>query len=375
MMTTIPFVDLKTQYLTHRAEFDAAVRGVFESAAFINGPDVAAFEAEFAAFCGVRHCVGVSSGLEALRLALAAIGVGPGDEVILPANTFIATALAVSGVGARPVLVDCDPQTANISPAAVGGALSEKTKAILPVHLYGQPVDVEALQAIASRYDIPIIEDAAQAHGAAYRSRRCGSLGRAAGFSFYPGKNLGAFGDGGAITTNDDAIAEFVRQARSYGERRKYEHVAKGGNWRLDTVQAAILRVKLRYLPAWNEARRRAAALYTERLRQFPTITLPAVLDGVTPVWHLYVIQVDNRDGLLAALREQGIFAGIHYPTPIHLQPAYADLGHGRGAFPHAERQAAHVLSLPMYPEITAEQIDAVIEGVGRFITNSDRRT
>jgi dTDP-4-amino-4,6-dideoxygalactose transaminase len=373
-MTHIPLVDLKTQYLAHRAEFDAAVRGVFESAAFINGPDVAAFEEEFAAFCGVRHCVGVSSGLEALRLALAAIGVGPGDEVILPANTFIATALAVSGVGARPVLVDCDPHTANILPEAVGGAISEKTKAIVPVHLYGQPVDFDALRSIASRYDIPIIEDAAQAHGAAYAGTRCGGLGRAAGFSFYPGKNLGAFGDGGAVTTNDDSVADVIRQARSYGERRKYEHVAKGGNWRLDTVQAAILRVKLRYLPAWNDARRHAAALYTEQLRQFPAISLPTVLEGVTPVWHLYVIQVDNRDGLLAALREHGIYAGIHYPTPIHLQPAYADLGYGRGAFPHAERQAARILSLPIYPEITAEQIDAVTAVVTRFVTNSDIR-
>lgn len=371
-VTTIPLVDLKQQYRDHREEFDGAIRGVLENAAFINGPDLAAFEQEFAAFCGVRYCVGVSSGLEALRLCLAALGIGPGDEVILPANTYIATALAVSGVGARPVLVDCDPHTANMQPAAAAAAITARTKAIMPVHLYGQPVDFEALQAMAARHGLAIVEDAAQAHGAEYHGARCGSLGRAAGFSFYPGKNLGAFGDGGAVTTDDAAIATFVRQARSYGERSKYEHILKGGNWRLDTVQAAVLRVKLRYLPAWNAARGRAAALYTERLRHLPAVTLPSVLDGVVPVWHLYVIQVDDRDGVLAALKQHDIGAGIHYPTPIHLQPAYADLGYGRGAFPNAERQAARVLSLPLFPEISVEQIEAVTAVIERCVTGSD---
>ncbi len=360
-MNAIPLVDLRKQYLDLREELQAAIASVLDTAAFINGPDVRGFEEEFAAFCNTTHCVGVSSGLEALRLILAALGIGPGDEVILPANTFIATALAVSGVGARPVLVDCEPDTANLSPAGITAAITPRTRAIIAVHLYGQPADLDAIEAVATARGIPIIEDAAQAHGAEYRGRRCGSLGRAAAFSFYPGKNLGAYGDAGAVTTNDPEIATFIRQASNYGERTKYEHVIKGGNWRLDTVQAAVLRVKLRHLPAWNAARRRAAARYSHALQEQPGVHVPTVRTGVIPVWHLYVVEVEGRDPLLAALKQQGIGAGIHYPTPIHLQAAYADLGYRAGAFPVAERQATRVLSLPLYPEITDDQIDRVI--------------
>jgi dTDP-4-amino-4,6-dideoxygalactose transaminase len=367
-MRNIPLVDLQRQYAAHRDEFQAALAAVLESAAFINGPDVRVFEEEFAAFCGVKNCVGVSSGFEALRLILLASGIGPGDEVILPANTFIATALAVSGVGARPVLVDCDLLTANLLTDAAAAAITPRTRAVIAVHMYGQPVDCAALRAVAEPHGLLLIEDAAHAHGAEYRGTRCGGLGRAAAFSFYPGKNLGAFGDAGAVTTQDDGLAEFVRQARNYGETQKYEHMVKGGNWRLDTLQAAVLRVKLRYLAAWNQARRRAAVFYTERLRHLPMVTLPTVRDDVLPAWHLYVIQVEHRDDVLAALRAQGILAGVHYPIPIHLQPAYAELGHRPGAFPNAERLAARVLSLPLHPEITEEDIDRVVATLERIV-------
>jgi dTDP-4-amino-4,6-dideoxygalactose transaminase len=359
----IPLVDLRRQYEAHRKEIDRAIAGVVETGAFINGPDVRAFEEEFADYCGVRHCVGVSSGLEALRLILAALGIGPGDEVVLPANTFIATAFAVTGVGARPVLADCDPVTANLDPAAVARVVTPRTKAIMPVHLYGQPADWAALEAIAAPRGIALVEDAAQAHGARHRGRRCGSLGRAAGFSFYPGKNLGAFGDAGAVTTGDDALAEYVRAARDYGQRRKYEHAVKGGNWRLDTLQAAVLRIKLRHLDAWNAARRAAAAAYSARLAGLP-LRLPEVAAGVEPVWHLYVVECERRDELVRRLNDRGIGAGVHYPVPVHLQDAYADLGYARGAFPNAERQARRVLSLPMFPEITDAEITTVCDAL-----------
>jgi dTDP-4-amino-4,6-dideoxygalactose transaminase len=367
-MGHIPLVDLTQQFLRHRQEFEAALAGVCERATFINGPDVGAFEAEFAAFCETQHCAGVSSGLEALHLILMAAGIGGGDEVIVPANTFIATALAVSAVGARPVLVDCEADGPNIDVSAVAEKITPRTRAIIGVHLYGHPADFDALHALAAPHRLLLIEDAAQAHGARYRGRRCGSLGWAAGFSFYPGKNLGAFGDGGAVTTNDAAIADFIRTARNNGERRKYEHVLRGGNWRLDTIQAAVLRVKLRYLAEWNAARTRAAARYSERLAGMRAVGLPRARADTDPAWHLYVIEVGNRDGLVAALATQGIAAGIHYPTPIHLQPAYADLGHRPGSFPNAERQAARVLSLPLFPEITDAQIDRVAAAVREFV-------
>ncbi|HEY2386218.1 MAG TPA: DegT/DnrJ/EryC1/StrS family aminotransferase [Candidatus Binatia bacterium] len=364
----IPLVDLTRQYREHRTELDAALTGVLEAATFINGPDVTAFEAEFATFCQARHCVGVSSGLEALRLILAALSIGQGDEVILPANTFVATALAVSAVGATPVLVDCDPVTANLTAELVAEAITPRTKAIIPVHLYGQPVDLDPLHALARAHGIPLIEDAAQAHGAAYRGRRCGSLGLAAGFSFYPTKNLGAFGDGGAVVTSDDRIADFVRQARDYGQQRKYEHVVKGGNARLDSMQAAILRVKLRHLDGWNAARRRAAAAYEAHLAGLPGVHLPTMRPDVEPVWHLYVIQVKDRDALVSTLHAAGVGAGIHYPVPIHLQPAYADLGHSAGDFPHAEERAKRIASLPLFPEIREDEIERVSAVVRRFV-------
>lgn len=360
MTSPIPLVDLKAQYHSLRSEIDAAMAAVVEATAFINGPDVAAFEGEFARFCGAEYCVGVSSGLEALRLILVAAGIGAGDEVIVPANTFIATALAVSGVGATVVLADCDRRTSNLDLAATRRAITPRTKAIIPVHLYGQPVDWAGLEVIATQHGLLLIEDAAQAHGARVGPRQCGSLGLAAAFSFYPGKNLGAFGDAGAVTTNDAGLAERIRQARSYGERRKYEHTVKGGNWRLDTLQAAVLRVKLRHLAVWNERRRSIAAAYTERLGDCREVILPHVIAGVTPVWHLYVVEVEKRDRVLKALHQRGVMAGIHYPCPIHLQPAYADLGLAEGAFANAELLAPRILSLPIFPEMTDAQVDAV---------------
>jgi dTDP-4-amino-4,6-dideoxygalactose transaminase len=267
------------------------------------------------------------------------------------------------------VLADCDPVTANLDPAAAARAITPRTKAIMPVHLYGQPVDWPALEAIAAPRGIALVEDAAQAHGARHRGRRCGSLGRAAGFSFYPGKNLGAFGDAGAVTTDDDALAEYVRAARDYGQRRKYEHAVKGGNWRLDTLQAAVLRIKLRNLDAWNAARRAAAAAYSARLAGLPGLRLPEVAPGVEPVWHLYVVECERRDELVRQLNDAGIGAGVHYPVPVHLQDAYADLGYARGAFPNAERQARRVLSLPMFPEITDAEITTVCDALAAGLT------
>lgn len=364
---TVPFVDLKAQYAAIREEVRAAIDRVLESAGFILGPAVAEFEEAFAAFCGTREAVGVSSGLDALRLALMAIDIGPGDEVILPANTYIATALAVSALGARPVLVDCDPRTYEIDPERIAAAITPRTRVIIPVHLAGQPAAMDAVLAIAARHGLAVIEDAAQAHGALYRGRPCGSLGLMGCFSFYPGKNLGAYGDGGAVTTNDLELAARLRRLRDYGQRVKCEHVEQGLNARLDALQAAVLNVKLRYLPAWNAARARHAETYRAMLEGVGDLAFQQRVPETTHIYHLFVVETDHRDALQQHLAERGIATGIHYPVPIHLQPAYAALGYRCGDFPAAERLARRMLSLPMYAELQPEQIAAVVAAVREF--------
>lgn len=355
----VPFMDLKAQYAAIKSEVDGAIASVFDNTSFILGPAVDRFEEHFAAYCGVPHAVGLDTGLSALELLLLAYGIGPGDEVITAANTFIATALAISSTGATPVLVDCDPVTYNIDPAAVEAAITPRTKALMPVHLYGQPVHMDAILGIARARGLIVIEDACQAHGALYRGRRAGSMGDAAAFSFYPAKNLGAYGDGGIAVTNDAHIADKLRVMRNYGQRQKYHHEVVGYNRRLDTIQAAALDVKLRYLDQWNALRRQHAERYHQLLADSPVIT-PALLDGTESVWHLYVIRSEDRDGLQSYLSNQGISTGIHYPVPVHLHPAYQSLGYRQGEFPISESYARQILSLPMYPELTPELIDYV---------------
>lgn len=352
----VPFVDLKASYLEHRAEIDAALQDVLEKTAFIKGPKLEAFEEAFARYVGARHCVGVSSGTEALKLALEALGVGPGDEVVIPANTFVATAFAATALGAVPRFVDCEEETLLLDVDRVAEAVTERTKAILPVHLYGRVLDLGPLR----RLGLPLVEDAAQAHGAERDGLRAGAQGLAAGFSFYPGKNLGAFGDAGAVVTSDDALAERVSLLRTYGERVKYEHLIRGHNARMDALQAAILQPKLERLDDANERRREAARFYDESLR---VRHLPYEAGHV---YHLYVIRVRNRETLQARLAEEGVAAQIHYPIPLHLQPCFKDLGYGVGSFPRAERAAQEVLSLPIYPQITREQLEHVVEVVNR---------
>jgi dTDP-4-amino-4,6-dideoxygalactose transaminase len=362
----VPLVDLVTQYHTLRRDVEAAVSRVLGKADFILGSDVKLFENRFAEFCGATHAVGVDSGVSALELILRAYGIGDGDEVITAANTFIASALAISSTGAKPVLVDVDPESYNIDPAAMERAITARTAAIMPVHLYGRPADMDAIRDIAARHGLVVIEDACQAHGARYRGRPVGSLGDAAAFSFYPGKNLGAYGDGGIVVTNDSKVAQYVDTARNYGQREKYRHVMRGYNRRLDTLQAAVLRVKIEHLEQWNDARRDHAALYN-RLLPDCEVTLPSMHPDYDSVWHLYVIRTPRRDALKAWLAEQGISTGIHYPVPIHLQEAYRDLGYRRGDFPVTEAYADQILSLPMYPELTADVVELISSAVRAF--------
>ncbi len=358
MTTLVPFVDLKAQFRALREEVVPRVTQVMENASFILGPDVAIFEENFAAYTGVRYCVGVESGTAALELALRALGIGPGDEVIIPANTYIASAIAVSAVGASPVPVEADGSYL-IDCALLESALTPRTKAIMPVHLYGQAVPMAPILAFARKHGLLVIEDAAQAHGARWEGKRVGTFGDAGCFSFYPGKNLGAYGDGGAIVTADAALADSLRLMRDFGQRTKYEHLVKAGNVRLDSIQAAVLDVKLRHLDEWNAARLGHAMAYDARLAEIG-MAPPARLHDEGHVYHLYVIEVENRAQVQAALNERGIATGIHYPIPIHLQPAYADLGLGRGSLARTEASADRLLSLPMYPELTVEQIDLV---------------
>jgi dTDP-4-amino-4,6-dideoxygalactose transaminase len=363
----IPFLDLQAQYAAHRAELDAAVAAVLRRGDFVLGEELSAFEHEFAAYAGCAHAVGVASGLDAIELALRALDIGPGDEVITAANSFIASALGISKTGALPVLVDVDPRTRNLDPAAAAEAVTDRTRVILPVHLYGMPADMDAVRDLAAARDLRVVEDAAQAHGARWHGRAIGSMGDLAAFSFYPGKNLGAYGDGGAVTTNAAEWAERVRRLRNYGSVVKYHHDELGGNSRLDTLQAAVLRVKLRHLDGWNEARRRIATRYNEGLCGVGDLGLPWTPNGVEPVFHLYVITTAYRERLMRHLQERGVATLIHYPVPIHLQPAYAALGWTRGAFPVTERLAVESLSLPIYPELSDEQMAHVIEAVRAF--------
>jgi dTDP-4-amino-4,6-dideoxygalactose transaminase len=360
--TPVPFVDLKAQYRDLREEVVPRMTAVLESASFILGPDVALFEEHFATYVGSRYCVGVESGTAAIELALRAMGIGPGDEVIVPANTYIASALAVSAAGATPVLVEAGPAYLMDSDL-LDAAVTPRTKAVMPVHLYGQAVPMNPILAFAQRHGLRVIEDAAQAHGARYDGRGAGSFGDVGCFSFYPGKNLGAYGDGGAIVTDDAALFDRMQLLRDFGQRKKYEHLIKGDNCRLDSLQAAVLDVKLRHLDDWNEARRRHARAYDERLNEIG-IAPPLRLHDEGHVYHLYVIEVERRDLVQASLSERGISTGIHYPIPIHLQPAYAELGLGAGTFERTERSAGRLLSLPMFAELTDEQIDLVVDAL-----------
>jgi dTDP-4-amino-4,6-dideoxygalactose transaminase len=370
----VPFIDLRAQHRTLRQELDEAIQPVFERADFALGQDVSRFEEEFAQFCGAKYAVGVDSGLAALEMSLRAFGIGPGDDVIVPAHTFIATAAAVTFAGARPVLVDVDERTYNLDVSLVEAAMTPRTKAILPVHLYGLPAKMDEILALADKHGLIVIEDACQAHGAWYSGRRAGSLGQAAAFSFYPTKNLGGCGDAGMLATNDAEVAEQVRAMRNCGQKEKYHHELPPFNHRMDTLQAAILRVKLRYLEGWIEARRRNAALYTELFAGSEVVT-PVETSGATHVYHLYVIRVPRRDELQAYLRQQGIGAAIHYPVPIHLQPFYAGDGFRKGQFPVTEQVCDEILSLPMFPELTTSQVEHVVAQVRRFFDKEHDRS
>ncbi len=374
MNPPIPFLDMKSPYLELKDELDAAYRRVMESGWYIFGEECEAFEREFAAYCGVKHCLGVGNGLEALHLILRAYGIGPGDEVIVPANTYIATWLAVSYAGAVPVPVEPDPATCNLDPARIAAALTPRTRAILPVHLYGQCADMQPICQIAAQHNLKVIEDAAQAQGAGYRGRKAGSLGDAAGFSFYPGKNLGALGDAGAVLTDDDALADRVRLLRNYGSKVKYVNEIKGFNSRLDTLQAAFLRAKLPALDEWNRRRQTAAGWYLAGLRGLPDLTLPAVLPESDPAWHIFMVRHPRRDALQRHLTEHGIGTLIHYPTPPHRSQAYSDSGYAQYTFPISEQIARTTLSLPMGPHLSRADAERVIAAVAGFCTAGPRQ-
>ncbi len=356
----VPFLDLKAPYLELKAELDEAYQRVMASGWYIMGSELEAFEQEFAQYCGVKHCIGVGNGLEALHLVLKAWGIGAGDEVIVPANTYIATWLAVTYTGANPVPVEPDEQTYNISSSKIEAVITERTKAIIAVHLYGQPADMQAINVVAKRYKLKVLEDAAQAQGAFCHGNRVGGLGDAAGFSFYPGKNLGALGDAGAVTTNDDELAERINVLRNYGSQVKYHHEVVGFNSRLDEIQAALLRVKLRYLDEWNERREEKAKIYLEELVE-NDIILPYVPSWVQSVWHLFVVRTKRRDKLQQQLADVGIHTLIHYPIPSHLSGAYQNYHWKEGSFPLTEQLADEVLSLPIGPHMTFEQLNYVV--------------
>lgn len=364
----VPVVELKSQYLQHRAALDAAIAGVLEASWFVLGEQGKRFEAEFAAYLDMPEAVGVGSGTEALHLAFVALGIGPGDEVITTPVTAAATAMAIRFAGATPVFADVDVQTLNLDPASVAERVTARTRAIVPVHLYGHPADLEGLQALARRHGLLLIEDCAQAHGARCNGRLVGTFGDAAAFSFYPSKNLGAYGDAGAVVCRDPALAETLRMLRNYGEETRYHHAIEGFNSRLDEMQAAILRAKLPLLDGWNERRREIAALYRRHLRP-EGVGLPAEQSWARSVYHLYVVQSARRDALRAYLAERGVGTQIHYPVPLHLQKAFAPLGQGEGTCPVAERLAGQILTLPMYPELTDEQVVYVAESVNAFGT------
>ena len=369
----VPFVDLRPQHALLKQALLDVWGAILDEAAFVGGPRVTGFEEAFAAACGAGEAVAVSSGTDALLLGLVALGVAPGDEVIVPANTFVATVEAVAHAGGRPVLVDCLPGTWNIDPAAVAAAVTPRTRGVLGVHLYGQPFDVDAVAAVCERHGLWLMEDAAQAHLATWEGRPAGSLGRCAAFSFYPGKNLGAPGEGGALVTSDAALADTVRQLRDHGQAQKYRHERVGYNCRMPALIAAALHLKLGHLPAWTEARRRHAAAYVERLSGTPGVELPVEAAGARSAYHLFVVHVRQRDRVLAALQEAGVGAGMHYPIPCHLQPALTHLGYRTGDFPVTERNAARCLSLPMFAELTGEQIAYVSDVLARAVAPGAR--
>lgn len=361
---TIPFVDLKIQYQSIKKQIDTAISEVITNTRFIQGKEVSLFEKEFAQFLGAGYCIGVNSGTDALIVGIRALGLHPQDEVIIPVNTFIATALGVSENKLKPVFVDMDPEDYGMDLADIRRKITSKTKAILPVHLFGQPEKIDEINKIIkqSGQKIYLIEDACQAHGAIYKGKKVGSMGVFSAFSFYPGKNLGAYGDGGAIVTNDAKLARAYHMLREYGSKVKYVHETVGTNTRLDTIQAAILRVKLQYLEKWNKKRQQHAALYTTLLhKELPNIKTPPHIFGRESVFHLYVIEVDKRDELLAYLSSHGVQALIHYPIPLHMQKAFADLGYKKGDFPNAEKSSKRMVSLPMFPELTREQITYIV--------------
>jgi dTDP-4-amino-4,6-dideoxygalactose transaminase len=365
-MDEIPFLDLRAAYLELKAEIDAAVLRSLESGWYIGGAEVEAFEAEYANYCGAQFCIGVGNGLDALHLSLKALGVGPGDEVIVPSNTYIATWLAVTYSGAKPVPVEPDERTYNLNPALIEAAITPRTKVIIPVHLYGQPADLDPILEIARRYGLRVLEDAAQAHGARYKGKRIGAHGDAVAWSFYPGKNLGAIGDAGAVTTNNPELAERVSMLRNYGSRVKYVNELAGYNSRLDPIQAAVLRVKLAYLDEWNERRRLVAGLYLKQLAN-TGLTLPYVPEWGEPVWHLFVLRSSERDQLQKHLASQGIGTLIHYPIPPHRQQAYAEMGLQEGCLPISEAIHREVLSLPIGPHLSMAQAGRVVEAVQSF--------
>ena len=355
----IPFLNLRAQYATIQSDLETAALNVLRSGRYVMGEEVAALEEEFAAYCGTSHAIAVNTGTSALHLALLAAGVGPGDEVITTPFTFVATAAAIRYVGARPVFVDIDPATFTIDPNGIERAISARTRVLLPVHLYGQMADMEAITQIAARHGLAVIEDACQAHGALYFGARAGSLGLSGCFSFYPGKNLGACGEGGIVVTNNDEQARQIRMLRDWGQDRRYHHVMAGYNYRMDAIQGAILRVKLRQLESWTEARRMRARLYEQLLGDAP-IDIPREAHGRRHVYHIFAVRTDHRDDLQRQLLAEGVETGLHYPVPVHLQPAYANPEYGPGSFPHAEAAARSVLSLPLYPELRTQDVEMI---------------
>jgi dTDP-4-amino-4,6-dideoxygalactose transaminase len=363
MTAMIPFLDLRASYLELKSEIDAAVARVLDSGWYILGSEVEAFEADFAAYCDAKHAVGVADGLDALHLSLLAMDVGPGDEVIVPSNTYIATWLAVSQCGATPVPVEPDERTYNIDPERIELAITPRTKVILPVHLYGQPADLDPILCIARKYGLRVLEDGAQAHGARYKGRRIGAHGDAVAWSFYPGKNLGALGDGGAVTTNDPVLADRIRVLRNYGSRLKYVNEVKGFNSRLDAVQAAVLRVKLSHLDAWNERRKLIANIYMDNLAGHQVV-LPHIPEWADPVWHIFILRIPHRDHFVSKLNDAGVSSLIHYPIPPHQQKAYISLGYGIDSFPIASKMAEEVISIPIGPHLSKLDLQKVIKGI-----------
>lgn len=365
-MKNIPLVDLKVQYQNIKSEVNSAIKGVLESTHYILGEEVKRFEKKFARFTDSKYAVGVSSGLSALELGMRALGIGPDDEVITPVNSFIASSSAISFTGAKPVLVDCEETSFNIDPKKIEEKITTKTKAIMPVHLYGRPAEIDQILKIAKKYKLYILEDACQAHGAKYKGRKVGSIGTFGAFSFYPGKNLGAYGDGGIITTNDERLTQIVKSMRNYGQAKKYHHEFLAWNSRLDTIQAAVLLVKLKYLNTWNKTRLKNAYTYNKLLKGLPVIT-PEIPKDSTHVFHLYIIRTTKRDQLADYLNKNGISTGLHYPIPIHLQKAYEILGYSKGDFPVAEKMASEILSLPIFPELKEAEIEYIAKHIKKY--------